>query len=1217
MANKIQLRRDTAANWQSSNPTLAQGEVGIDLTNNKIKIGNGTTAWNGLPYFDDKETVFTAVNSSVIPSTDNVYDLGSPTKQWRHAYISEGSLYIGNIKITNEMGKLVVTTVENPGLENESPIEGGEDAYQLPVASGSVVGGIKVGSNLTISEDGTLSAEDGNYVLPIASSTVLGGIKIGDNLTIDENGKLDAVQADLSGYATEEYVDEAVSAIEIPQDIGDLTDTEGLLGQGSGDTGDITFNGTTISAPNDDAIRIEAKDENGDLRAYFKADPADGQAEMRALSSPIRTNFSLAGSDWQSAQWVESGGQGYLEFTNAPNIIEYFNNTPSNQYIRINGGEPVMRDGGGSRSDNDISIPTSVFPPSTTVVTTVEFYYMNESRVEINNGGDMNINIYGDQLDIDIESTESVTVIGSDIDISAYTTLKLQNYASDQSIEIITNGDDDQRIWNFGVDGSLTLPEGGDILDSEGNSVLGGGGANTGDITFTDATISAGTNDEVIVQAQDDNGFATARLNLEPEYSTARLSAFSSESVDTYTLANGDFATGVWQDNGFGNGLVSFTDAQNIGDFFQNTLQSLTSENVFITINSEPAFAWNGGAGGAGTSTPSFGTNPIVPESPITITSITFTYRSESYISVNYDNQEIRLDAQNAGIRMDATNSIRMFGDSNIELQAETTFRIAAGEDIDIGTGSSYTVRISGGDFSVSASDDINIRGNDVFRLRNESTTEPIQIITDDDDNEYTWAFNADGTLTFPDATVQTTAYTGSAGGTATDIVNTTSAEVRVGSNGYEVEFVGFISNGFGDDSGATLTVTEIISGTITDGMTIYGEGLPEEGWVLTFNSGLIAPVGTGGTGNYLLSGANYLISSQSFNNNVLVDTKVWTFGVGGILEFPTADLFADPLELPAIHFPVPESQGGYVGVTPNGLGIAVDVNTWQFGLTGSLSLPNGGIIAEGVVTENPTIELTPAGPDDTSQRLVIKGGFPIGEDYHLHLTTGDLATTSIILGVDDHNVRTTTDSEIEITTPGGEDGTHVWRFAADGTTYLAKNSSSPISYLSTPQNDDNIDLELQVGKDFYINTAEFGNDTKQTWKFDTDGTLAVPGNIVFGGERSDVEGAVPMGSISAEFDEETEYETLVIRGSDELRLTTINGGDVLKFGNAGLTFPDGTTQTTAYQTTTAPATSKGVAGDKQGMIAVDNTYFYVCTADWTDGVADIWSRNPLASGTW
>jgi hypothetical protein len=46
----IQLRRDTSANWTSANPTLAAGEVGFDSTENKIKIGDGTTAWTSLDY---------------------------------------------------------------------------------------------------------------------------------------------------------------------------------------------------------------------------------------------------------------------------------------------------------------------------------------------------------------------------------------------------------------------------------------------------------------------------------------------------------------------------------------------------------------------------------------------------------------------------------------------------------------------------------------------------------------------------------------------------------------------------------------------------------------------------------------------------------------------------------------------------------------------------------------------------------------------------------------------------------------------------------------------------------------------------------------------------------------------------------------------------------------------------------------------------------------
>jgi hypothetical protein len=51
MAVQIQLRRGTAAQWTSANPTLASGEVGFETDTNKEKIGDGTTAWNSLAYF--------------------------------------------------------------------------------------------------------------------------------------------------------------------------------------------------------------------------------------------------------------------------------------------------------------------------------------------------------------------------------------------------------------------------------------------------------------------------------------------------------------------------------------------------------------------------------------------------------------------------------------------------------------------------------------------------------------------------------------------------------------------------------------------------------------------------------------------------------------------------------------------------------------------------------------------------------------------------------------------------------------------------------------------------------------------------------------------------------------------------------------------------------------------------------------------------------------
>lgn len=47
----IQLKHDTSTNWTTYNPVLLAGEVGIETDTNKMKIGDGTTAYNSLDYF--------------------------------------------------------------------------------------------------------------------------------------------------------------------------------------------------------------------------------------------------------------------------------------------------------------------------------------------------------------------------------------------------------------------------------------------------------------------------------------------------------------------------------------------------------------------------------------------------------------------------------------------------------------------------------------------------------------------------------------------------------------------------------------------------------------------------------------------------------------------------------------------------------------------------------------------------------------------------------------------------------------------------------------------------------------------------------------------------------------------------------------------------------------------------------------------------------------
>jgi hypothetical protein len=47
---QFQHRHDTMANWNLFNPILASGEMGVETDTSLLKIGNGTTPWNSLPY---------------------------------------------------------------------------------------------------------------------------------------------------------------------------------------------------------------------------------------------------------------------------------------------------------------------------------------------------------------------------------------------------------------------------------------------------------------------------------------------------------------------------------------------------------------------------------------------------------------------------------------------------------------------------------------------------------------------------------------------------------------------------------------------------------------------------------------------------------------------------------------------------------------------------------------------------------------------------------------------------------------------------------------------------------------------------------------------------------------------------------------------------------------------------------------------------------------
>lgn len=62
---KIQLRNDLAATWNSRNPVLKKGEIGIEIDTRKMKVGDGTTTWNALSYMGaDANDILAVINEN-------------------------------------------------------------------------------------------------------------------------------------------------------------------------------------------------------------------------------------------------------------------------------------------------------------------------------------------------------------------------------------------------------------------------------------------------------------------------------------------------------------------------------------------------------------------------------------------------------------------------------------------------------------------------------------------------------------------------------------------------------------------------------------------------------------------------------------------------------------------------------------------------------------------------------------------------------------------------------------------------------------------------------------------------------------------------------------------------------------------------------------------------------------------------------------------------
>ena len=99
MATVIKLKRSTTASAVPTTSDLADGEIAVNISDQKIYIRNSGSI---VELANASGADFSSVGEDILPSTTETYNLGSASKRWNELFLAGTTINLGGSTISSD-----------------------------------------------------------------------------------------------------------------------------------------------------------------------------------------------------------------------------------------------------------------------------------------------------------------------------------------------------------------------------------------------------------------------------------------------------------------------------------------------------------------------------------------------------------------------------------------------------------------------------------------------------------------------------------------------------------------------------------------------------------------------------------------------------------------------------------------------------------------------------------------------------------------------------------------------------------------------------------------------------------------------------------------------------------------------------------------------------------------------------------------------------------